>query len=102
MSKEIKDIASDPDEHYAIEADSYDSLTKIKDIVKQCICMGISKDLFFTPPPPVYLKVSLSGSISVAEYNAAFGRIKLILRLSVRRCETSTNGEIRSYLGNNA
>lgn len=50
LSKEIKDIASDPDEHYAIEADSYDSLTKIKDIVKQCICMGISKQHCFMPP----------------------------------------------------
>lgn len=50
LSKEIKDIASDPDEHYAIEADSYDSLSKIKDIVKQCICMGISKQHCFMPP----------------------------------------------------
>jgi hypothetical protein len=47
LSREIKDIASDPDEHYAIEADSYDSLAKIKDIVKQCICMGISKEQFY-------------------------------------------------------
>lgn len=49
LSREIKDIASDPDEHYAIEADSYDSLSKIKDIVKQCICMGISKQHCFLP-----------------------------------------------------
>lgn len=50
LSKEIKEIASDPDEHYAIEADSYNSLKQIKDIVKQCICMGISKQHCFMPP----------------------------------------------------
>ena len=55
MSREIKDIASDPDEHYAIEADSYNSLKQIKDIVKQCICMAISKELF-TTYLPYYLR----------------------------------------------
>ena len=36
-------IASDPDEHYAIEATSYTALQQIKDVVKDCICMGISQ-----------------------------------------------------------
>ena len=44
LSKEINLIASDPDEHYAIEASSYLALTKIKDVVKDCICMGMSQD----------------------------------------------------------
>ena len=43
ISKEINLIASDPDEHYAIEATSYTALQQIKDVVKDCICMGISQ-----------------------------------------------------------
>lgn len=49
LSKEINLIASDPDEHYAIEASSYLALTKIKDVVKDCICMGMSQQHCFMP-----------------------------------------------------
>jgi hypothetical protein len=54
LSKEIKVIASDPDEHYAVEATSFDALIKIKDMVKDCICMGISQQHCFMPVHPVH------------------------------------------------
>ena len=34
LSREIKTIASEPDEHYAIEAESFESLSMVQDIVK--------------------------------------------------------------------
>jgi len=52
LSKEINLIASDPDEHYAIEATSYTALQQIKDVVKDCICMGISQQHCFMPVMP--------------------------------------------------
>lgn len=54
LSKEINLIASDPDEHYAIEAKSYTALQQIKDVVKDCICMGISQQHCFMPVMPVH------------------------------------------------
>ena len=55
LSKEINLIASDPDEHYAIEASSYLALEKIKDVVKDCICMGISQQHCFMPVMPNHM-----------------------------------------------
>ncbi|CAG5105709.1 Oidioi.mRNA.OKI2018_I69.chr1.g2383.t1.cds [Oikopleura dioica] len=49
LSREIKTIASEPDEHYAIEAESFESLSMVQDIVKNCICIGISKQHCMLP-----------------------------------------------------
>jgi hypothetical protein len=49
LSREIKTIASEPDEHYAIEAESFESLSMVQDIVKNCICIGISEQSCMLP-----------------------------------------------------
>ncbi|CBY21478.1 unnamed protein product [Oikopleura dioica] len=49
LSREIKTIASEPDEHYAIEAESFESLSMVQDIVKNCICIGISSQHCMIP-----------------------------------------------------